>query len=33
LRHIRDASSSRLLPFVKDSIEPGSTVHSDGWLG
>ena len=33
LRHIRDASSSSLLPFVKDSIEPGSTVHTDGWLG
>src|SRR5271165_2388269 len=33
LRHIADASSSSLLPFVKDSIEPGSTVHTDGWLG
>ena len=33
LRHIQDASSSSLLPFVKDSIEPGSTVHTDGWLG
>ena len=33
LRHIPDASSSSLLPFVKDSIEPGSTVHTDGWLG
>ena len=33
LRHIRDASASSLLPFVTDSIEPGSTVHTDGWLG
>jgi transposase-like protein len=33
LRHIPDAWSSRLLPFVKDSVEPGSTVHTDGWLG
>lgn len=33
LRHIRDASSSSLLAFVKDSIEPGSTVHTDGWRG
>jgi transposase-like protein len=33
LRHIRDASSSSLLPFVEDSVEPGSTVHTDGWLG
>lgn len=33
LRHIPDASSSSLLPFVKDSIESGSTIHTDGWLG
>ncbi len=33
LRHIPDASASNLLPFVQDSIEPGSTVHTDGWLG
>jgi len=33
LRHIPDASASSLLPFVQDSIEPGSTVHTDGWLG
>ena len=33
LRHIPDASSSSLLAFVQDSIEPGSTVHTDGWLG
>ena len=33
LRHIRDASSSSLLPFIQDSIETGSAVHTDGWLG
>ena len=33
LRHVPDASSSSLLAFVQDSIEPGSTVHTDGWLG
>jgi transposase-like protein len=33
LRHIPDASASSLLPFVQDSIAPGSTVHTDGWLG
>jgi transposase-like protein len=33
LRHIRDASASSLLPFVQESIEPGSGVHTDGWLG
>lgn len=33
LRHIPDASASSLLPFVQESIEPGSSVHTDGWLG
>jgi len=33
LRHIPDASSLSLLPFIKDSIQPGSSVHTDGWLG
>jgi transposase-like protein len=31
LRHIPDASAARLIPFIADSIEPGSTVHTDGW--
>ena len=21
------------MPFIKEAIEPGSTVHTDGWLG
>ena len=21
------------MPFVKDSIEPGNVIHTDGWLG
>jgi len=33
LGHIPDASSASLLPFIRDSIEPGSTVHTDGWRG
>jgi transposase-like protein len=33
LRHIPNASSARLIPFIEDSIEPGSTVHTDGWYG
>jgi transposase-like protein len=33
LRMIRDASAESLHPFVADSIEPGSTVHTDGWQG
>jgi transposase-like protein len=31
LRHIPDASAARLIPFIEDSIEPGSTVHTGGW--
>jgi transposase-like protein len=33
MRRIRDASAASLLPFVQDSVEPGSVVHTDGWLG
>jgi len=33
LRHIPDASASSLLPFVRDSIESGSLIHTDGWPG
>lgn len=33
LRHVADASAASLLSFVKDSIEPGSLLHTDGWRG
>ena len=33
MRQIRDASAESLVPFVRDSVEPGSVVHTDGWLG
>ena len=33
LRSIQDASADSLHSFVVDSIEPGSTVHTDGWQG
>jgi transposase-like protein len=33
MRLIVDASADSLMPFVRDSIEPGSVVHTDGWLG
>lgn len=33
LRRIRDASASSLCPFVWDSVEPGSQVRTDGWVG
>ena len=33
LRHISDASASNLIPFIQESVEPGSAIHTDGWLG
>ena len=33
MRRIPDASSGSLIPFIEDSVEPGSLVHTDGWLG
>ena len=31
LRRIPDASRASLHGFIRDSVEPGSVVHSDGW--
>ena len=33
MRQIVDASAARLVPFVRDSIIPGSVIHTDGWPG
>ena len=33
MRRIVDASAENLMPFVKEAIELGSIVHTDGWLG
>jgi transposase-like protein len=30
---IEDASAASLHSFVKDCIDPGSTIHTDGWQG
>ena len=32
-RRIVDASARSLVCFVEESVEPGSVVHTDGWLG
>jgi len=32
-RCIPDASADSLMPFLEDSVEQGSMVHTDGWLG
>jgi hypothetical protein len=31
LRHVADCSAASLMPFVREAIEPGSTVCTDGW--
>jgi hypothetical protein len=33
MRQIVDASAASLMPFVQESVEPGSVIHTDGWLG
>jgi transposase-like protein len=33
LRQIPDASAESLQGFVRESIQPGSVVHTDGWRG
>jgi len=33
MRQISDASAESLVPFIQDSVVPGSIVHTDGWLG
>lgn len=31
MRRIQDASGGSLIPFIVDSVEPGSVIHTDGW--
>jgi hypothetical protein len=33
LQRIDDGSANSLIPFVQASVEPGSTVRTDGWSG
>jgi len=33
LRRVPDVSSESLLPFVREVVQPGSEVHTDGWGG
>lgn len=33
MRRVPDASVDSLTDFITDAIEPGSTVHTDGWRG
>ena len=31
LRHVKDVSAESLLGFIRDSVVPGATIHTDGW--
>lgn len=33
MAHVVDASATSLQGFVKTSVEPGSTIHTDDWTG
>ncbi len=33
LRHVPDASAKSLTGFVTEAVEPGASVHTDGWMG
>lgn len=33
LKRIADASAENLEPFITESVEPGSTIRTDGWNG
>jgi len=33
MRQIVDASAESLLPFIQESVAPGSVIHTDGWVG
>jgi transposase-like protein len=31
LKHVPDVTAESLLPFVDEAVEPGASVHADGW--
>lgn len=33
LRRIKDVSAKSLRQFIRETIEPGATIHTDGWSG
>jgi transposase-like protein len=33
MRHVLDASGASLMPFVRDTVNPGATILTDGWGG
>jgi transposase-like protein len=33
MHRIADASAQSLVPFIEETVEAGSVIHTDGWLG
>lgn len=33
LKRVIDVSAESLLAFIRETVEPGSTIHTDGWRG
>jgi transposase-like protein len=33
LKRIKDVSAESLLDFIRETVEPGATIHTDGWRG
>jgi len=33
LKRVRDVCAESLLNFIREAVEPGATIHTDGWIG
>ena len=33
LKRVKDVSAESLLDFIREAVEPGATIHTDGWKG
>jgi len=33
LKRVKDVSAESLLDFIRETVEPGATIHTDGWGG
>ena len=33
LRRVKDVSAESLLDFIRETVDPGATIHTDGWKG
>jgi hypothetical protein len=31
LQRVDDVSKDSLIPFIENAVQPGATVHTDGW--